>query len=252
MKRIPLALGLFSVRDSLRYDWKEMLKHVAAVGYEGVEFFGAMAYDPEELKKELAANGLTLVGWHIGIDSLDEANFDNTVAFCKAAGNPRLVVPGLPAEMTASADAWRKTAEVFCAAADKLAPHGISLGYHNHHTEFQALDGEIPWDIFVAGTEGKVFIQLDNGNAMNGNADVMELIRKYPRRGETVHLKPYSKKNGFDTMIGEDDVPWADFFAEIEAQGVTEWYVVEYECEGHYTQFGGVEACIAELKKMGK
>ena len=247
MKKIPLALGLYTLRGELPKDWKATLKAVSEMGYVGVEFYGPMNYDVEELKNELAANNLKLVGWHVGFDGINET----TVAYNRALGNNRLVVPALPGEMTSSIDAWKKTAQKFCEAADYLAGEGFQLGYHNHATEFIAIDGEIPWDVFAQATEGKVFLQLDNGNAMEGNADTVAYLKKYPKRGNTVHLKPFSKKSGFDTMIGEDDIPWMETFETLDDQGVTEWYITEYECEDHYTQLEGAKACIDALRKMG-
>ncbi|MGI6239133.1 MAG: sugar phosphate isomerase/epimerase family protein [Christensenellales bacterium] len=247
MKQIPLALGLFSVRTELQKDWKKALRDVKEMGYEGVEFFGPMRYPVEELKAELEKNGLALVGWHVGFADITE----DAVAYNRALGNNKLVVPALPAEDTNSADAWRETAKKFNEKAQYLKGEGFLLGYHNHETEFQPLDGEIPWDIFATATEGNVFLQLDNGNALAGGADTVALFEKYPKRGITVHFKPYSKATGFNTMIGDDDIPWRETFEVLDAQGVTEWYVVEYECEEAYTQLAGAKAAIDALRKMG-
>ena len=117
MKKIPLALGLYSVRTELKNDWKATLKAVREMGYDGVEFYGPMCYDVNELKAELAANGLEIVGWHIGFNDINET----TVKYNRALGNKRLVVPGLPQEFTCSAAAWHDTAAKFCEAADYLA-----------------------------------------------------------------------------------------------------------------------------------
>lgn len=246
MKKVPLALGLYSVRTELKNDWKQCLRTVKEMGYEGVEFFGPMSYPVDELKAELEKLDLPLVGWHIGFPDIHE----KTVQYNRALGNHRLVVPGLPAEMTASADAWRETAKKFCEAAGYLAGEGFLLGYHNHSAEFRPLDGEIPWDIFAPATEGKVFLQLDNGNAMAGGADTVALLEKYPKRGVTVHFKPYSRTDGFATMVGEDDIPWEKTFEALDRQGVTEWYVVEYE-DPKYEQFEGAKLALDALRKMG-
>lgn len=246
MKRIPLALGLFSVRTELKNDWKKCLKTVREMGYEGVEFFGPMCYPVDELKAELEKLDLPLVGWHVGFPDINE----KTVQYNRALGNNRLIVPALPAEMTASADAWRETAKKFCEASDFLKKEGFLLGYHNHSTEFKPLDGEIPWDIFAPATKGKVFLQVDNGNALAGGADTIALFEKYPMRGVTVHFKPYSLKDGFATMIGADDIPWQKTFEVLKKQGVTEWYIVEYEDE-KYEQYEGAKLALDALRKMG-
>lgn len=41
MKRVPLALQLFSLHKEMKRDWKATLAAVHEMGYQGVEFFGA-------------------------------------------------------------------------------------------------------------------------------------------------------------------------------------------------------------------
>ena len=90
MKRVPLALQLFSLHKELKRDWKATLAAVHEMGYQGVEFFGGMVYPVEELYAELEKNQLKLVGWHIGYGDINA----ETVAYNRALGNHRLVVPG--------------------------------------------------------------------------------------------------------------------------------------------------------------
>ena len=250
MKVIPIGLGLFSVRRALEGDLEGTLCKVRDMGYEAVEFFGKAHDDPARVKAALAAAGLKVAGWHISIDTLSDAVFGATVAYHKAIGNKNLVVPGLPEEMTCSAAAWRATSAKMGGFVAKLAAEGMTLGYHNHHTEFAVLEGgQCAWDI-MAGAPGLV-LQLDNGNAMMGGADTLAMLKKYPGRGLTVHLKPYSLKDGHSTMIGEDDIPWLETFAELERQDATECALVEYE-DAKYEEFEGVRLCIEALKALGK
>lgn len=250
MKRIPIAVQLFSVRDELKKDMPGTLQKMAEIGYQGVEFFGKFSWPAEQVKAALDAAGLTCVGWHIGYDAIAPASIYATIAYCKAIGAKTLAVPGLPSAMTESAAAWRETAKKFSEVAEILSANGIRLGYHNHDAEFKPLEtGECAWDIFMSSTTDAVFGQLDNGNAMSGGADALALLKKYPGRAYTCHLKPYSKENGFATMIGEDDVPWGAWFEEIDRQGTTAWYIVEYECEKMYSQVEGVRRCLRAVEK---
>jgi len=250
MKKIPVGVGIFSVHKALFDDFEGSLRKIADMGYEGVEFFSAVEKDAPRVIAILNETGLKVCGWHSSIDDLSDENFDATVAFHKMIGNTSIVVPGLPHEMTKDAAAWRETAKLFEKLAKKLAKEGITLGYHNHAAEFQPLDdGSYAWDI-MAGAEG-VILQLDNGNALSGGADTLAYLRKYPGRAKTIHFKPYSLKDGFSTMIGEDDIPWAETFAEVEKQGATDWILVEYEDE-KYDEFEGIRLCLERLKAMGK
>lgn len=253
MKRIPIAVQLYSVHKELEKDMPGTLKKMAEIGYEGVEFYGAFFWSAEEVKAALEAAGLTCVGWHVGYEAISPAMIYATISYCKAIGMKTLAVPALPENMTESPEAWRETAEKFEKAAAILAEHGVALGYHNHDAEFIPFEnGECAWDIFMSGTR-KVFGQIDNGNAMSGGADVMTYLKRYPGRAYTCHLKPYSVENGYATMIGEDDIPWGAWFEEIDRQGATQWYIVEYECEKKYDEIEGVRRCLRAVEKyLGK
>lgn len=250
MKRIPMAVQLYSVRRNLMRDMPGTLKKMAAIGYKGVEFFGGFSWPAEEVRAALDAAGLVCVGWHIPYDAITPAMIYATIAYCKVVGMKTLVVPGLPKEMTETPEAWRETALRFETAAKTLAAHGIFLGYHNHGMEFVPYEnGEIGWDIFLSNTSRAVFGQLDNGNAMSGGADVMEVLKRFPGRAHTCHLKPYSLTDGYATMIGEDDIPWGAWFEEIDRQDATKWYIVEYECEEKFDEIEGVRRCLRAVEQ---
>ncbi|MHB8522335.1 MAG: hypothetical protein ACYDH9_16465 [Limisphaerales bacterium] len=54
-------------------------------------------------------------------------------------------MPGLPGKYTKSRQGWQDAADIFSELADKVKPHGMHVGYHNHNIEFKPLDGELPW-----------------------------------------------------------------------------------------------------------
>ncbi|MCX7016972.1 MAG: sugar phosphate isomerase/epimerase [Candidatus Sumerlaeota bacterium] len=258
MGRIPIAVQLYSVRHEFAADPRGTLKKVAAMGYEGVEFAGALAGDPKELHAMLKEFGLACCGWHTPFAAVQDDQFEATVAFFQALGNRRAIVPGIPGKLTDSREAWRKIAGVFNQLAEKLAAHGMVTGYHNHHAEFAPLEGEAPWDTFFSNTDKGVIMQLDTGNAASGGGDPVAILKRYPGRAGTVHLKPYcfalgkeERRNGFRPLIGEDDMPWKEIFALCETTGGTEWYIVEYESDA-YPPLENVERCLKALKAMGK
>jgi sugar phosphate isomerase/epimerase len=174
-----------------------------------------------------------------------------TVTYNKVIGNTDIVIPGLPREMTDSKASWLKTAEQFEELAEKLAGYGMHLGYHNHRGEFKELEGDIPFHYMFDNTS-RVSMQLDNGNAWTAGpeTDVYDPITRYPFRARTLHHKPFSLKDGHNTMIGEDDIDWPRFFDLTAAHQNVDWHIVEYECEARYSQLEGVERCIKALKQM--
>ncbi|MCL2708248.1 MAG: TIM barrel protein, partial [Defluviitaleaceae bacterium] len=195
--------------------------------------------------------GLFCCGWHTPWEYLKEDALIATVTYNKVLGNENLVVPGLPGEMTNSADAWRKTAKEFEELSGRLSYYGMRLGYHNHDSEFTETEGIIPFDHFFETAPG-ADIQLDNGNALSSGTgyDIYAPLRRFPFRMKTTHLKPYSAKDGYATMIGQDDIDWAKYFSLCYEHQDIDWFIVEYECEEKHGQLEGVEECLKALKKM--
>ncbi|HXG24950.1 MAG TPA: sugar phosphate isomerase/epimerase [Chthonomonadales bacterium] len=247
---IPIALQLYSVRQLCAQDLPGTLAAVAKMGYVGVEFAGYYGRSAQELKKLLDDNGLKVAGTHIGIDTLLGDQLERTVEFNRIIGNKFLIVPGLPEERRNSRAAWLETARLMNEAAERVASHGMRVGYHNHWIEFKPLEGELPWDTFFGNTRQEVVMQLDTGNALHGGADPIPFLRKYPGRAATVHLKEYSASND-KALIGEGDVRWDEFFALCESIGGTEWYIVEQETYA-YPPLECVARCLQNLRRMGK
>jgi len=226
MTQIPVALQLYAVRHDCAQDLAGTLKKVADMGYDGVEFAGFHDHSADDVLQILNDTGLKVAGAHVQLDQLLGDNFDATVAFHKQIGDKFLIIPWLGNEYRGSRESWLKAVALFNDLAAKLRPHGLSTGYHNHNFEFAPIEGssETPWDVIFANTDADVVMQIDTGNALEGGGQAAEYIAKYPGRARTVHLKEYP-----DGLMGEGDVRWDDVLKVCEAQGRTEWYIVEQE-----------------------
>ncbi len=248
--KIPIGLQLYSLRKEAAKDLEGVIAAVGKMGYKGIEFAGYHNRDAKTLRKLLDDNGLKCCGTHTGLPTLLGDKLKETIEFNQALGNKYLIVPGLPKDRTSSRQAWSDTAKLFNELADKVAPHGMRVGYHNHTIEFKELDGELPWDTFFGNTKKEVIMQFDTGNAMHGGGDAVVFLKKYPGRAATVHCKPFSKAKP-DALIGEDELPWKEIFQLCETSGNTEWYIVEYE-RPNVPALDAVEKCLQALKQMGR
>lgn len=246
--KTPVGLQLYSVRSDCQKDTEGTIAAVAKMGYQGVEFAGYYGKTAKQMRKILDDNGLKCCGTHAQLNTLLGDELEKTIEFNKIIGNKYLVVPGLPGKYTGSLKAWKDTAKLFNELSEKVKPHGMQVGYHNHSAEFKAIDGQLPWDVFMSNTSKDVIMQLDLGNAMHGGADPLPYLYKYPGRATTVHLKEYSKTND-KALLGEGDMNLKAFFALCEAVGETEWYIVEHESYA-YPPLKCVEMCLENLKKM--
>ena len=248
--RIPIAVQLYSVRFLCAKDLPGTLAGIAKMGYSGVEFAGYHNRSAAELRKMLDGNGLKCCGTHTDLTTLSGDNLAKTIEFNKTLGNRFLIVPSLPPDKTKTRQGWLDMAKTFNELAEKVAPHGMRVGYHNHTVEFAPLEGELPWDTFFGHTRKDVIMQVDVGNALIGGADPVVFLKKYPGRAASIHVKEFSKTNP-KAIIGEGDVKWPEVFDYLEKTGGTEWYVVEYEVEG-VEPMQAIDSCLRNLRKMGK
>ena len=246
-KKIPIGLQLYSVRGQCEKDLPGVLQAVAKMGYEGVEFAGYYGRKADEMRKLLDDNGLKCCGTHIGLGTLTGDALKGTVEFNKTLGNPFLTVSSMPVPNTVQGAI--DVAKRFNEIAAKVKPERMRVGYHAHGGDFKKIEGQTFWDVFFGNTGREVVMQLDIGNCIGGGGDPYAILKKFPGRSATIHLKEHGGKRG--APVGEGDVKWNEIFQLCETPGGTDWYIVEQE-----SYAGGpldsVKACIQNLRKMGK
>ena len=248
VKKIPIAVQVYSVREQAAKDVAGSLKKIAGIGYQGVEFAGYYDTKAEDLRKIMDDNGLVCCGTHTGLNTLLGAEFKKTVEFNKTLGNKFLIVPSGLEHALETKDGALMTAHLMNELADKAAEHGMLVGYHAHAGDVKTIGDTTPWDRFFSQTKKEVVMQVDTGNCLSGGGDPVELLKRYPGRATTVHLKTFGGNH--DTVIGDDDVKWADVFEACETVGGTEWYIVEHETGAN--PFESLKGCFEGLKKLGK
>jgi sugar phosphate isomerase/epimerase len=250
--KIPIALQLYSVRNECAKDLLGVIRAVAKMGYEGVEFAGYHGHSPAEIKATLDDAGIKTEGTHTGIDQLSDENFNKTVDLHKTLDTTYVIVPWIPEEMRNSPDSCKATAERLTALTEKLAGAGLRLGFHAHEGDMRPLTGgKSAWDLLAGGTPDSFIMQYDTANGMAGGADPVQPILDWPGRSESVHLKEYKGGHG-KAVIGDGDVPWQRLFHACETVGGTKWYVVEHEDDFSPSPLDAVDRCLKNLRRMGK
>lgn len=244
-KKIPVGLQLYSVREQCKIDLPGVLASVSKIGYKGVEFAGYYDRSAKDLRKMLDDNGLVACGTHTPYDSIVGDKLKATVEFNHTIGNAFLIVPWM---QNKTKQEWLDKAKFFNEVAAKVKGDGMWVGYHAHAHDFDKFEGEPAWDLFFGNTNADVVMQLDTSNCLQGGADPVAVLKKYPGRSRSVHLK--ANGNGPESVIGGDKVQWTEVFALCESSGGTKWYVVEHETSKD--PMDAVKRTYAALKKMGK
>lgn len=246
-KRIPVSVQLYSVRREAAKDLPATLEAIGKIGYKGVEFAGYYGWEskPKELRKLLDANGLKCCGTHTGLETVSGDNLKATAELHDILGNTFLIVPSLTG---ADAAAWLDLAKRFNDIAAKAKELGMRVGYHAHAHDFRAMGDSTSWEIFFDNTSSDVIMQLDTGNCLAGGGDPVAMLKKYPGRSASTHLKEHGGPEA--AVIGQGVVPWADVFEVCETTGGTVWYVVEHEVGDD--PMGSIKGCLEGLRKMGR
>jgi sugar phosphate isomerase/epimerase len=249
-KKLPIAVQLYSVAALSEADLAGTIAGVAKLGYQGVEFAGYFKHSAAEIRKMLDDNGLKCAGSHIGIDTLLGDKLQETIEFNKTMGNRNLIVPGLPEKYRNTLAAWKDTAKTFNEVSAKVKPQGMRVGYHNHSSEFVPLEGEKPFHVFFGATGKDVTMQLDIGHAVHAGEDPIALMKRYPGRAKSVHVKDYSPSKK-DALIGDGNVKWPEVLNACESVGGTEWYIIEEESRA-YSGLDGIAQSLKRLHGLGR
>jgi sugar phosphate isomerase/epimerase len=199
-----VGVQLYSIRDEMAADPLGSLKQVAAMGYKHVEhanygnrkFYG---HSPQEFKKILDDLGLSMPSGHtvmtpkhwdpVANDFTDEWKY--TVEDAAVLGQKYVISPWLDDSLRKTYDDLVKYMEVFNKSGELCKKSGMAFGYHNHDFEFsQKLNGSTVYDIILKNTDPELVIQqLDIGNLYNGGAKAIEIVRQYPGRFKSLHVK---------------------------------------------------------------
>ena len=231
MAKIPVAIQLYVVRDECEKDLPATLKALAEIGYVAVEPWGYhgqsdewMGHSGKEIRAMLDENHLGCCGMHVITDALLGDNLARTIEMNRALGN-RFLIIAMDRQRMGAAETIGDLAGILNDTAARLEPEGMFTGYHAHGSDFVQFDGRTAWDILFSSTRDEVIMQMDIGNCASGGGDPIAILRKFPGRARSVHLKEYGGPEG--AVIGEGDADWDEVFRICQTIQPTEWYVVE-------------------------
>ena len=186
MKHIKMASPLFILREECQKDLADVLKRLAEVGYEGIEFAGFFGHSAEEVRKMLDENGLVALGNHVSYASMEE-NADEVLDFHQVVGCSYMTISELPM------DRFDEVAVNYKVFAEKAKKRGIRLLYHNHdHELIEKTDGmeNLAW-IMEHTDPVDLALEPDLGWIEIGGGDPAWYLEKYVDRCPVIHLKDY-------------------------------------------------------------
>ncbi len=225
MQVAQLALQLYTVRDALERDPDRTLTALSSMGYRNVELAGTAGLGAAAFRKLLDVHDLAVSGAHVGLDRLGDG-FDATMDDLATMGCRYAIVPWLPAERRGGRDVGRCLGETLSRLAERAAPRGVQIGYHNHDFEFTGTRGDRLWDGLLETASPAVRLELDVCWARVGGEDPAALIASLPGRFGALHLKDVEDDLRTPRIPGEGVLPWREIVEAGDRAGV-EWFVIE-------------------------
>ncbi len=230
---VPVGLELYSVRDALKKDPDGTVRAVAQMGYQIVEFY-APYYDwtesqAKQMRKLMDDLHIHCYSTHNDEDFFSDAKIDHARELNQILGSKYMVQAW--SDPKPNLDEWKVLANRLNASADKLAPAGLKVGYHNHDAEWKLVEGKRPIEVLAANTNPSVMLQLDIGTCIEAGADPVAWIKANPGRIRSIHCKEWSADpdKGYKVLFGEGKADWKAIFHAAENGGGVEYYLIEQE-----------------------
>ena len=265
-----LGIQLYSIRDDIKSDPLGSLKKVAAMGYKHVEhanyvnrkFYG---YNAVEFKKILDDLGLKMPSGHtvMGKRHWDATKNDftdewkMTVEDAATVGQQIVISPSLEESLRKTYDDMKRYMEVFNKSGELCKKSGMRFGYHNHDFEFsQKLNGITVFDIILQNTDPALVVQqLDIGNMYNAGAKALDIMKKYPGRFESMHVKDEIKSTGGhdpyeSTILGKGVIPVKEVI-DLGRKSGTKHFIIEQESYQGKTPMESINEDLKIMKKWG-
>jgi len=213
-----VGLELYAVRHEMMKDPDKTLAAVRAAGYSDVELlwsFQNFGRTTDQVIAALAQNGLRAPSAHISAEDI-LIGWERRVGIAKKIGHQYLIVPSFSGETSQTLDDWKEWADHFNAAGAVARKAGIWLAFHNEPDHMPLIDGQVPYDVFVARLDPAVTrLQLDVGNMLMGKGDPMAYLEKYRERYWSFHIKDVVPDRSSDTDLGKGIFDFKKFLAAV-------------------------------------
>ena len=250
-KSIPIGLELYSVREGLKKDPEATVRAVAQMGYQCVEFYAPyFEWSESETKKTrklLDELGIRCYSTHNDSSYLSAENISKARDMNLILGSKYVVTAS--SKPVTRLDGWKEVADSLNFVAERLEASGLKAGYHNHQTEFTAIDGQRPMEILAKNTKPSIMLQLDVGTCLEAGSDPGAWIRANPGRIRSLHLKDWSPDpaKGYAVLFGEGSADWRNIFAAAESAGGVEYYLLEQE-GSRFSELETAQRCLQAFR----
>jgi sugar phosphate isomerase/epimerase len=244
-----VGIQLYTVRKEMLEDNIGTLKKIASLGYKEIESAGSekgsyYGFKPAEMKKVCKDLGMTLRSGHVHYDD----NWQLTIDQAAESGQEYLIVSVMPTKGQ-TVDNYKHVAEIFNKAGEACKKSNITLGYHNHDSEFEKENGKVLYDVLLENTHPEfVKMEMDLGWVIVTGNDPLAYFAKYPGRFPLWHLKDMDMKEKHSTEFGKGGLDVKKMLQNAHKAGMKYFFVEQEEYSG--TAFDCLEYNMKYLKDL--
>ncbi len=231
--KLSFGFQIWTINRELQNDFAGTLKKMAAMGYSEVEMCSPLGYgfktlnemSGTEMRKIIEEAGLICSSSHFTSRELKES-LDNRIDWASQIGMKQMAqsMPGLRLG-DATLDDWRKAAEELNVIGEKTKAAGIQMVYHNHHFEFQEIDGQLIYPVLLEELDPDLVKMQFQVAVIDQGFKAQDYFREYPGRFISAHLADYSTEKDSQVPVGQGIVDWKEFFEAAKTGGVQNYFV---------------------------
>lgn len=242
---VPFLLGGYSGTDK-SIDVKAGLTQLATIGIKELETVGGLTglfhgYKPKVFAAMVNDAGMKWISHHslgllppstmerlTGGQNIDTirtlaSNLQAVVDDCAEAGIGYLVCAS---SLVTTSDEIKKTAALFVKAGDACKKAGLQFAYHNHQSEFTAIDGITAYEYIMKNTDKeKVKMELDLAWTTAAGKDPVALFNQYPGRFPLWHVKDIDKETKRPVPVGKGIVDFKYAFENSKLSGLKHFFI---------------------------
>jgi sugar phosphate isomerase/epimerase len=231
----PLGFQVWTIKDQLIKDLPGTLKMMSGLGYKSVEMCSPPGYESSgfgplmklkasEMKRIVNDAGLVLESTHYGMSELRD-NLNERIDFALESGQKQMICSSFWLPKDANMSDWMKASDELNEIGAKTKKEGIQTGFHNHHMEFEMIDGKLIYDALMEHFDPELVKMQFQVAVISIGHKAADYFEKYPGRFISAHLADWSSVENKQVPIGKGVVNWKELLTAAEKCGVKNYFV---------------------------
>ncbi len=227
---MPVGCQVWPVREALNKDFEGTLKQLAEAGFKTIEMCSPDGYSGAgfaplakmsgaEMRKVINDAGLECRSSHFTRQELRD-RLDARIAFAKELGLTQMILASFGVGKDAPMSDWQRAAEELNKVGEQTLKAGIQTGFHNHHNEFQEIDGGLIYDKLLSEFDPKLVKMQFQVAVISIGYKAADYLTKHPGRFISLHLADWSATDKRQVPVGRGAVDWRGLYAVAEKGGV--------------------------------